>query len=99
MSETDGSPASVPEPQAQGRHAGAVALTKAEPAGSAAKPTVWTTRMQVRPPTGEPDAGDLPVRFGGRGRLHSPYPYRMKPRVNVSAGWYQVLVPLRLAAH
>jgi hypothetical protein len=21
------------------------------------------------PPTGEPDAGDLPVRFGGRGRL------------------------------
>jgi hypothetical protein len=45
MSETDGSPASVPEPQAQGRHAGAVALTKAEPAGSAAKPTVWTTRM------------------------------------------------------
>ena len=22
----------------------------------------------VRPPTGEPDAGDLPVRFGGRGR-------------------------------
>ena len=24
--------------------------------------------LRVRPPTGEPDAGDLPVRFGGRGR-------------------------------
>ena len=29
------------------------------------------------PPTGKPDAGDPPVRFGGRGRGHvrSPYPY------------------------
>ena len=24
--------------------------------------------LRVRPPTGEPDAGDLHVRFGGRGR-------------------------------
>ena len=30
------------------------------------------------PPTGKPDAGDPPVRFGGRGSGHvrSPYPYR-----------------------
>ena len=27
------------------------------------------------PPTGEPDAGDPPVRFGGRGNSRSPYPY------------------------
>ena len=27
------------------------------------------------PPTGEPDAGDPPVRFGGRGSVRSPYPY------------------------
>src|SRR5262249_30258914 len=31
---------------------------------------------RVKLPTGEPDAGDPPVRFGGRGRvLLSPYPY------------------------
>ncbi|HWT77284.1 MAG TPA: group II intron reverse transcriptase/maturase, partial [Candidatus Methylomirabilis sp.] len=32
---------------------------------------------EVRPPTGEPDAGELPVRFGGRGsgQSCSPYPY------------------------
>src|SRR5271157_4508833 len=30
---------------------------------------------QVRPPTGEPDAGDPPVRFGGRGnRIQSVLP-------------------------
>ncbi len=46
MSETDGrSPASVPEPQAQGRRAGEVEPTKAEPARSSAEPTVWTARM------------------------------------------------------
>src|SRR6202030_1082326 len=29
------------------------------------------------PPTGEPGAGDLPVRFGGRGKAYlCPYPYR-----------------------
>jgi hypothetical protein len=33
---------------------------------------------QVKPPTGEPCAGNPPARFGGRGRLHSPYPYRLK---------------------
>ena len=33
--------------------------------------------LWVRLPTGEPDAGDLHVRFGGRGRRDaSPYPYR-----------------------
>src|SRR3954454_19157199 len=32
--------------------------------------------VSLRPPTGEPDAGNPPVRFGGRGRLiTSPYPY------------------------
>ncbi|HWT79899.1 MAG TPA: group II intron reverse transcriptase/maturase, partial [Candidatus Methylomirabilis sp.] len=32
---------------------------------------------KVRPPTGEPDAGKPPVRFGGRGggQTRSPYPY------------------------
>ena len=33
---------------------------------------------EVNPPTGEPDAGDPPVRFGGRGEpgpLGPPYPY------------------------
>ena len=30
---------------------------------------------EVRPPTGEPYAGDPPVRFGGRGSCGSPYPY------------------------
>jgi hypothetical protein len=33
----------------------------------------------VRPPTAEPDAGDPLVRFGGRGRLFSPYPYLSPP--------------------
>src|ERR1700719_563980 len=33
------------------------------------------------PPTGEPDAGELPVRFGGRGKADlCPYPYR-NPKV------------------
>ena len=27
--------------------------------------------LEVRPPTGEPDAGDPPVRFGGRGTAHA----------------------------
>jgi hypothetical protein len=31
--------------------------------------------FEVRPPTGEPDAGNPPVRFGGRGGPRSPYPY------------------------
>jgi hypothetical protein len=31
--------------------------------------------MQGDPLTGEPDAGDPPVRFGGRGNSGSPYPY------------------------
>ena len=32
---------------------------------------------EVKPPTGEPDAGNPPVRFGGRGdrTTVSPYPY------------------------
>ena len=32
----------------------------------------------VSPPTGEPDAGDLPVRFGGRGR-REPLPTPIQP--------------------
>jgi hypothetical protein len=42
---------------------------------------------EVRPPTGEPDAGEPPVRFGGRGSgsSRSPYPLHanrlMSPRV------------------
>src|SRR5271165_135113 len=38
--------------------------------------------LQVKPPTGEPDAGDPPVRFGGRGiRIQSvpPTPIFMDP--------------------
>ena len=33
--------------------------------------------FEVKPPTGEPDAGDPPVRFGGRGgeAIGPPYPY------------------------
>src|SRR5947208_2509884 len=31
--------------------------------------------LEVKPPTGEPYAGDPPVRFGGRGSCGSPYPY------------------------
>jgi len=36
-----------------------------------------STLSEVRPPTGEPDAGDPPVRFGGGGAgpLGPPYPY------------------------
>src|SRR5215469_454487 len=35
--------------------------------------------LKVRPPTGEPDAGDPPVRFGGRGnRDHSVPPTPIK---------------------
>ena len=30
--------------------------------------------MTVIPLTGEPDAGNPPVRFGGRGRVQSPFP-------------------------
>ena len=32
--------------------------------------------LEVRPPTGEPDAGNPPVRFGGRWSARSPYPYQ-----------------------
>ena len=35
--------------------------------------------MKVKPPTREPDAGELLVRFGGRGAgvtTRPPYPYR-----------------------
>src|SRR2546428_11800475 len=31
--------------------------------------------LGVKPPTGEPYAGNPPVRFGGRGSCGSPYPY------------------------
>ena len=34
--------------------------------------------FEVRPPTGEPDAGNPPVRFGGRGGPRSPYPYQFQ---------------------
>src|SRR5436190_6274054 len=34
---------------------------------SAAHELVRQSSQEVRPPTGEPDAGDPPVRFGGRG--------------------------------
>src|ERR1700738_5008765 len=35
----------------------------------------WSILSQGEPPTGEPDAGEPPVRFGGRGSIVSPYPY------------------------
>src|SRR5271157_2260093 len=38
---------------------------------------------QVRPPTGEPDAGDPPVRFGGRGnRIQSVLPTPIRSRLS-----------------
>ena len=49
------------------------------------------------PPTGEPDAGNPPVRFGGRGgRKASPYPYTdlASPVGDASDG-----LPLRLFLH
>ena len=33
------------------------------------------SRCRGQPPTGEPDAGNPPVRFGGRGGVSRPYPY------------------------
>ena len=33
---------------------------------------------EVRPPTGEPDAGNRPVRFGGRGAHALPTPISMR---------------------
>src|SRR6266496_1491846 len=39
---------------------------------------------KMRPPTGEPDAGNPPVRFGGRGEVSIPrsYPYRSRGNPN-----------------
>jgi len=34
-----------------------------------------TNLLWSSPPTGEPDAGNPPVRFGGRGKAIFPYPY------------------------
>ena len=39
--------------------------------------------LESSPPTGEPDAGNLPVRFGGRGKAQfCPYPY-LSPGFNL----------------
>lgn len=35
----------------------------------------YSSPHEVKPPTGEPDAGDPHVRFGGRGGASRPYPY------------------------
>jgi len=44
--------------------------------GSGSSPGV-SIPVRVKPPTGKPDAGDPPVRFGGRGdRRRSSLPYR-----------------------
>ena len=41
--------------------------------------------MTVTPLTGEPDAGNRPVRFGGRGRVSLfPYPYIIHTPINSS---------------
>src|ERR1700730_17934419 len=41
------------------------------------EPSTLVRTLLGGPPTGEPDAGDLPVRFGGRGKAYlCPYPYR-----------------------
>src|SRR5262249_8350164 len=51
--------------------------------GSLACPQPMTSPISPydgEPPTGEPDAGRPPVRFGGRGeRNGSPYPYTPRP--------------------
>ena len=44
-----------------------------------------------QPPTGEPYAGDPPVRFGGRGSCGSPYPYRYFHRSCHTAGACSVM--------
>src|SRR5213593_1222271 len=51
---------------------------------AAAHELVRQSSQEVRPPTGEPDAGDPPVRFGGRGgrnqsSLPTPIPLAGKP--------------------
>ena len=42
--------------------------------------------LEVKPPTGEPYAGDPPVRFGGRGSCGSPSPYCQAPRCGGETG-------------
>src|SRR5262249_46753287 len=52
---------------------------------------------RVRPPTGEPDAGDPHVRFGGRGdRSQSVLPTPMRNRGNQPAhGAYWLILTMR----
>src|SRR3989441_9710416 len=44
-------------------------------ASAAAELKTPSILLEVKPPTGEPYAGNPPVRFGGRGSCGSPYPY------------------------
>ena len=37
-------------------------------------------KSEIKLPTGEPDAGNLPVRFGGRGSGQSRFPYLYEDR-------------------
>src|SRR2546426_821884 len=43
--------------------------------------------LEVKPPTGEPYAGNPPVRFGGRGSCGSPYPYHSDVQSPALALW------------
>lgn len=40
------------------------------------RPMLWRVSLERDPLTGEPDAGDPPVRFGGRGAHVTSLPYR-----------------------
>jgi hypothetical protein len=68
-------------------------LTKREPLSLHETPCLWTVSpSRVRPPTGEPDAGDPHVRFGGRGyRNQSTLPTPMCARKRVLFKEVQVL--------
>ena len=47
----------------------------------------------MRPPTGEPDAGDPPVRFGGRGEVQTlvPTPIPTVVGIGVAGGGFAVI--------
>jgi hypothetical protein len=53
----------------------------------------WSVNpLRGEPPTGEPDAAEPPVRFGGRGTLiGSPYPYRPDTLAKAKAAYQDFL--------
>ena len=43
-------------------------------------------KSEIKLPTGEPDAGNLPVRFGGRGSGQSRFPYLYESGASIAIG-------------